>query len=848
MNKAQIPVLLSTALRETKSNLRDFRVMVLSLFLGVFVISLIYNITDALENGLNKNGKAILGGDVLIRQIYNPITADQLNYLATYGTISQSIEMRGLVYNDANEQAGLSEIKAIDDHYPLFGKIELTNAGLVDNIHTFLKTAENGKPNIVMDEGLKNRLELNIGETVQLGSIEFTLKDTITNEPDRAGGGTFTVAPRTMLRIDALKTTKLLVPGAQTYYKYRIALSNPDQIDALESSLNDRYAEASWRFRKYTNASPRIERFLEQLSLFFTLVGLSALLIGGVGIGNATKVVIQKRVASIAVMKTLGASKSFVFYLWVAILTMTSLIGVIPAIILAQILPFIIFDTLGPLIPITAIPTISFTSIIQSVFLAFSILFLFSILTLSIAAQLKPALLLKTAITNGIEGKADKSITRVFIALLCLVISVVVLTSPRPDFTLAFTIGALATFLILRVTSWCIIKALTPLKNSKKLTLRLAVLSLVRTGNQTLTILVALGLALTLFTMIALIEDNIKNRISDDIPEDAPAFFFIDIQKSQMAEFEAMLQSFPDVADLQKVPNLRGRIKYINGENAEDALVDQSESWLLRGDRGFTYLTEQPKHSELLDGEWWSPDYDGPPIISIVEDVADAFDIGAGDEITLNVLGRDITATVANVRSVNWSTMTINFSITFAPGTLDNAPHSYLATIIAPEDQENKIMSAIAQQFPNITAIQVREALQIVTDILEQIAIAMRVIASLALVTGILVLFSSILSTFRQRRYETILMKVIGVTPKMIARATKIEFAILGLAAGTLALLIGSLGSYLVVVYIMKSDWVLSLNIALSTVSASLVITFIFSFWALSRILQAKPHQYLRNE
>jgi putative ABC transport system permease protein len=527
---------------------------------------------------------------------------------------------------------------------------------------------------------------------------------------------------------------------------------------------------------------------------------------------------------------------------------MTSLIGVIPAVILAQLLPFVIFDTLGALLPITAIPTISIASIAQSLFLGFSILFVFSILTLSIASQLKPALLLKTAITTTIEGRADKKVIYAFIAILLLIITVIVLTSPRPYFTLAFTLGAIATFIVLRFTSWILIKSLAFLKNTKKITLRLAVLSLTRAGNQTLTILVALGLALTLFTTIALIENNIKTRIADDIPEKAPAFFFIDIQKSQMNSFEQMLATFPEVADLQKVPNLRGRIKYINGIDAEDTLIDKSKSWLLRGDRGFTYLSEKPDYSEMIEGEWWASDYKGPAIVSIVEDVALAFNIGVGDEITLNILGRDITAKVANVRTVDWSTMTINFAITFAPGILSSAPHSYLATITAPQEIENQIMTEVAKQFPNVTAIQVREALQVVTNILEQIAIAMRVIASLALITGLLVLFSSILSTFRQRRYETVLMKVIGVTPKMISQATKIEFIILGAAAGVLALLIGSLASYLVIVYIMKFPWIFSISIASSIILSSLFITFIFSFWALSKVLQAKPNQYLKNE
>ncbi len=848
MTKTKFSFLLKTAWLETISNLRDFRVMIMSLFLGIFVISLIFNITAALENGLRKNGKSILGGDILIRQIYQPINTDQIQFLEQQGKLSKSIEMRGLIYNPDKEQAGLSEIKAVDSSYPLFGKIELLNNGVTENINEILKSKEGKPPFIIMDVALSERLELKIGDSVNLGSTQFILKDNIIFEPDRAGGSTFAVGPRTMVNIDDIKTTGLMAEGAQIYHKYRLALDNPENIEEFETSLNETYPEAGWRFLKYTNASPRIERFLEQLSLFFTLVGLSALLIGGVGIGNSTKVVLEKRMASMAVMKTLGASSSFVFKLWMLVLIFTAFIGIFPALFLAHILPFIIFEGIGHLLPVPAVPIISMLNIVKTLFLGISILFIFSILTLSIAARVKPIMLLQQNMMASIQGMASKKAMIAFALIVLFFIIVIVGTSPRPIFSLLFIVGAICTYIILRVISWILISLLKPLRNSKKTITRLAILSLTKTGNQTLTILVSLGLALTLFTAIALIEHNIKNRIANDIPDKAPAFFFIDIQKSQMDEFEKMILGVKGVADLNKVPNLRGRIRSVNGKDPEEALVDQSKRWLLRGDRGFTYLDNKPDYSEILAGEWWPDDYKGPAIISIVEDVALAFDIGVGDQLTINVLGRDIVATIANIRTVDWSTMTINFAITFGPGVLEKAPHSYLATITAPEEIENKILNQVAKNFPNVTAIQVREALQIVTNILEQIAMAMRVIASLALVTGILVLFSSILSSFRQRRYETILMKVLGITPKIISQAVRMEFFILGATSGLLALILGSLAAYLIVVFVMDFPWIWNIGISLSIILSSLFITFLFSFWALSKILQTKPNDFLRNQ
>lgn len=848
MRAGQLPLLLRTAWRETVANVRDFRVMILSLFLGVFVIALIFNITGALENGLRRNGKAILGGDIMVRQIYEPLDTTQQALLSDKGDVSTSIEMRGLIYNPNQEQTALTEIKAIDATYPLFGDLVLQENGVVDNLYGFLQTPDGEVPYIVVDQALAERLNVNIGETLRLGTVTFTLKDLIVSEPDRAGGSTFAVGPRSMMTREAIQQSGLIVTGGQVYYKYRLALTAPETLEAVEETLKTELGDQGARVQKYTNASPRIESFLERLRLFFILVGLSALLIGGVGIGNATKVVLEKRLASLAIMKSVGASSAFVFMLWVTILGLTAFLGIIPATGLAQVIPFFVFDWVGHLLPVSAVPIVTVGGIIQPIFLGLAILFIFSILTLSVAAHVKPALLLKSVVTEGLHGQSGRIAWAAFAVLLIGFVAVIIITSNRPLFTSGFIVMAMLTFLVLRLTSWVLVSLLKPLRQSSRAEVRLAVTSLTKTGNQTLTILTSLGLALTLFTTIALIEHNVKNRIADDIPDQAPAFFFIDIQKSQIEQFKDMIGGIEAVSDLNKVPNLRGRITMVNGVEAEQALVDESESWLLRGDRGFTYLTEQPDYSDLIAGEWWPSDYSGEPIISIVEDVATAFDIGVGDQITVNILGRDITATVANVRTVDWSTMTINFAISFAPGILDNAPHSYLATISAPKDIEDDILNRTARNFPNVTAIEVREALEVVSTILRQIGIAMRIIASLALVTGVLVLFSSILSSLRQRRYETILMKVIGTTPKMIGRAIRLEFVILGGTAGALALILGSLASYLVIVFVMDFPWVWHAPIAVSVIAASLCITLVFSFWALSKTLYAKPNDYLRNE
>jgi putative ABC transport system permease protein len=378
----------------------------------------------------------------------------------------------------------------------------------------------------------------------------------------------------------------------------------------------------------------------------------------------------------------------------------------------------------------------------------------------------------------------------------------------------------------------------------------LAAGNILRLKRQSFTVLLSLGLALTLFVAIALIEDNIKNRIAEDIPDDAPAFFFIDIQKSQMEGLRALLGEIETVSDLREVPNLRGRIEAVNGIDAQDALVDPSEGWLLRGDRGFTYLSELPDYSELLEGEWWDASYNDPqrPIISVVEDVARAFDVGVGDQLTLNILGRAITAEIVNVRSVDWSTMTINYAITFAPGVLDNAPHSFLATVQAAPEQESEVLRRVAIAYPNISAIAVRDALNTVSDVLTKIAWAVRGIAGLALVTGIMVLMSSLLSSLRQRRYETTLMKVLGAQKKDIIRVTLLEFLLLGGGAMFIALVSGAATAYWVITFIMDFPWQFDAVSMLSVSFVAMGVTGLGAVWAMRKAMNVSACEYLRNE
>jgi putative ABC transport system permease protein len=336
--------------------------------------------------------------------------------------------------------------------------------------------------------------------------------------------------------------------------------------------------------------------------------------------------------------------------------------------------------------------------------------------------------------------------------------------------------------------------------------------------------------------------------ITDDIAADAPSFFFMDIQSDQRDAFAALTTAEPTAHNLVMMPSFRGRIIEVNGKKAEDALVDKNESWVINSDRGFTYTGELPANSHITAGQWWDKNYSGPPIVSIASNVARAFNIGVGDKITLNILGSDIPATVANVRDVDWSSFTMNFAITFAPGFLEKAPATYLASLIIAKDHEEDLQGKISHQFPNVTTVKVGDALAEAQVFVRAIAQAVSISAGVTLLAGTLVLAGGIAAARRRYLYDAIILKVLGATQRRVLQTFLLEYAILGLLTVVIAAGLGTIAAYAVQKFVMDLSWKFDWPVLFSVTALCLAITLIAGFVGTWRALQQKPAPYLRNQ
>ena len=421
-------------------------------------------------------------------------------------------------------------------------------------------------------------------------------------------------------------------------------------------------------------------------------------------------------------------------------------------------------------------------------------------------------------------------------------------TADQKQFAVWFVFGAAGAMLAFLAAGHGIVDLVRRLPRPRASLPRLALANLHRPGAATVSVVLSFGLGLTVLVAVGSLQGNISQQITGQLPEQAPSFFFIDILPDQIEAFTKLAVSIPGVGDIQKVPSLRSRIVRVNGVPASEVTPAPDAAWALRGDRGLTYSARPPRNAVIVEGRWWLPDYSGPPLISLDAQIARGLGIGVGDTLTLNVLGREITAEIANLRVIDWSSLGINFVIVFAPGALEAAPHTFIATAESTPSAELPLQTAVTDAYANVTAIRVREVLETANRILENIGVAVRGTASITLVAGVLVLAGAMAAGHRRRVYDSVVLKVLGATRGRVLATHLLEYAILGLVTALLAAVVGTIAAYVVVTEVLQAKWLFLPGTVAATTVLSLIMTVgtgLAGTWA---ALRQRPAPLLRNE
>jgi len=831
-----------------RGGLRGFYVFIACIALGSMAIAGVGSLAASLADGLSRQGRVILGGDLAFTLIQREATAQERAFLDARGRVSTAATLRAMARTE-DGGATLVELKAVDNAYPLYGDTRLEPpAPLADAL-----AERDGAYGAVADPVLMERFGLKPGAQLTVGDAKLIVRATLANEPDKLAGG-IGFGPRLLVSEAALRATGLLQPGSLVRWTYRLRLPEPDATDArakaIQTQAREQVPDAGWEIRSRSNASPQLERNVERFTQFLTIVGLTALLVGGVGVGNAVKSHLDRKRNAIAVLKAMGASGRRVFAIYLTQVLILALIGGVIGTALGAALPFAVSWGFGAIIPLPLVPALHAGELALALVYGLLTALAFTLWPLGRAHDVPVAALFRDGVSPQARRPRPLYIAATAVAVTALVALAVLLAYDR-RVALIYVGVAAVVFVLLRLVATLLMALAAGAPRARSTVLRMAVANIHRPSALTPTIVLSLGLGIALLVTVIEIDANLRQQFSNELPAKAPAFYFLDIPSGDAARFQDFVRVQAPTATIEDVPMLRGRIVSAGGIPAEQIKPKEDAAWVLQSDRGITYSNEVPAGSRLVEGDWWEPGYDGPPLVSFEKKIADGLGLKLGDSVTVNVLGRNITATIANMRTVDWQSLSINFVMVFSPNTFRGAPHTHLATLTYPGGgtaaQEGAVLRTVAATFPMVTTVRVKDALEAIGSLVGNLILGIRGASAITLLAAALVLGGALAAGHRHRVYDAVILKTLGATRARLLAAFTIEYVLLGAATALFGVLSGSLASWLIVTELMhlRFTWlpVPALVAAIGAVIVTVALGLLGTFSALGQ----KPAPVLRN-
>jgi putative ABC transport system permease protein len=748
---------------------------------------------------------------------------------------------------DGSEQA-LVELKGVDAAYPLAGGVQLSDGMPLDE-------AIRREPGAAIDAILLERLGLKVGDRLSLGTIEVPIRATIAAEPDKLVER-LTVGPRVLVSLETLRRAGLVDPGSLISWRYALKLEDGagqsnNGLVAFRERVKQALPEGGYTIRDRRDPSPQVSKTLERLRQFLTLVGLTALLVGGVGVANAVATYIDRRRKVIAAFKSLGATSGTILAIHLLQVLMIAGIGIAIGIALGFLIPIALTTTLGDALPIKADLTIGARSLLTAIAYGLLVSLLFALWPLGRAEQVRAAVLFRD------EVAPERVLPRLrVLALLAgvgsLLAGLAILTAEARLLALYYCLGVVGVFAVFvglgSLIAWIARRVARP----RRPELALAIRNLGAPGGLTRSVVLSLGTGLSLLVTVALVDASIITELTSRLPEESPNYFVLDIKPAESDAFHALVAREAPEAKISEAPMLRGRVVKLGERLAEQVKAAPEAQWVLNGDRGLTYSRDVPEGSTVVSGKWWPADYAGEPLVSFEAETAKGLHLKPGDTVTVNILGRNVTARISNLREVKWESLSLNFVMVFSPNTLAGAPANLLATITLPKGTPVTVEAKLAQQigraFPASTAIRVKDAIDAFNVIFSRVMVAVRAAGSVTLLAGAFVLAGALATAQRRRIQQAVILKTLGATSRRILRSHLTEYAVLAVLTAFISLLIGSLAAWVVLSRVMDVDFTFSGWAVAEAMVAAIALVALFGGFGTWRVLRAPPVPYLRSE
>ena len=842
---------LRLAARGLRGGLRGYGIFLACIALGVAAIAGVGSVAGGLADGLAREGRTILGGDAAFSVMNTSPPGPESDYLAARGRISRIGSLRAMA-RAPDGTAALIDIKSVDDAYPLAGTVTLDPKQPL----TEALGDHDGSFGIVADEALPIRLGLKPGGTVAIGTATFVLRAILRSEPDKLAGG-IAFGPRVLMSSEGLQASGLLQPGALVRWTTRVQLATPTgtpvpnaTLDRFVADTKAAFPDAGWDVRTRNNVSPEFDRNLARFTQFLTLVGLTALIVGGVGVANAVQATVDRKRGTLAILKALGATGGTVFAISLVEVLAVAALGVFGGLVIGAALPYGVVAGFGAMIPFPIVATVVPSALGLGALYGVLTALAFSLGALGRAHDIPVSALFRDAVEpdrRRLRARYGIAVAAATVALA----GVTVLFAADRRIALIYVGATVGAFVLLRGVALGLTALARAAPHARSVELRLAVANIHKPGALTGSIVMSLGLGLALLVTLTLIDVNIRGQLDHNAPGKTPSFFFIDIPSRSAEAFNGFLKSHAPDAVLDQVPMMRGRITALKGEPVEKAKAAQDAAWVLEGDRGITFASTIPEGSKLESGLWWPADYAGPPLVSFDDKLAKGLGLGLGDRVSVNVLGRTVTAEIANLRRVDWESFGINFVMVFSPNTFRGAPYMVLATAALPHGgdaaREIGLLKDVAAAFPTITAVRVKDALDAISALVGRLALAIRGASSVAIAASVLVLAGAVAAGRRSRVYEAVVLKVLGATRGRLLAAYLIEYGLLGLATALFGVLAGTGAAWFIVARVMHFEFSFAWGPAIGAAVVALLLTVVLGLIGTWRILGQKPAAALRG-
>ncbi|MBJ7439171.1 MAG: ABC transporter permease [Sphingopyxis sp.] len=822
------------ARRDLATRIRGLRLLAVCLFLGVATLAAIGSLTSGITSELEVRGQTILGGDIEFGIPQREATAEEMAGFRRAGTPSATVRMRAMA-NAPGGDALLSELKAVDGTYPLYGTMRLDSG------------VRRGPPpagSIWIGKDLASRLDLKVGDRVKFGEKPFLIDGVIAEEPDRLGEG-FTLGPVAIIGLADLPATQLIQPGSLYESKYRVRLPASANPEAVGKALTAEFPEAGWEITDSSNGAPGTRRFIERMGQFLSLVGLAALVIAGIGVGNGVASYLAGKRPGLATLKVLGADSATVLRIYGLQILAVAAVSIFAGLVVGALAPVAIGAIAGDVLPVR--PGFALYPLPLAVSAAYGLLIAiaFALPPLAATKHIPAAGLYRATVDKG--ARIDRPALIAVAVALVAIVALAVGTAREPLFALGFIGAAIGLLLILVGLGWLVRRTASRLPRPRRPLLRLALANLHRPGASTGALVVALGLGLTLFVTLAAIQTSITNEIARTVPQRAPSFFVLDVPRDGVTQFRGLVTKAAPDAQINMIPALRGSVTEFRGQRVDELAELPEGAWVLRGDRGLTYSAVPPSGSELVGGKWWAADYKGAPLVSVEQEVATSLGLKIGDTLSVNVLGVEVQAKVASFRTVQWDNFGLNYVLVFSPGTFDAAPHNMVATVAVDPKAETALARSIPRAFPSASLIAVRDVVSQVTTLLTQMSQAIAAAASIAILAGIAVLIGAIAASRERRVYDSVILKLLGATRGQILGAQAMEYAVLAAVLAVLALGLGLIAARYVVVSLFDFTFAPDPLIVGATLIGGAGLSFLIGIAGSWPLLSAKPAQALRS-